>query len=537
MPVVPADAAIVDEPRRAVSLVVEPAALAPVAASGGSLAALFGAPAATDTAALFDASPRYAALVKTITSDIASVADAHPGAGVGVRGNDFRLFDAKWLRSPKTRFDLVGIAPRLDRARNDCGDVRLLYRLAYDLSRLPLTISVSIAPRPNDVAHGCRADAQSWRAPSSIVDVGRWLVTDGPLASALDPSRVTLVLTNMQVMRRAAASQPKLGGHAEYQLRSFVVETNGALVASALENTPDVVRIRENEALRAELLGWLRDPATLDEIDRGLHRLPAKFLATRTSSYSPFGLARPANRSFAGMITDAELAALPLAGRATIASPDALLRRLDEATCHGCHQVRSVAGFHLVGVDGPDTPAGAALAVSYSPLMASERVRRGELIEAVAQGGDAKFGRPLAPREDTSTSGIGDACELGVIRASARGPHADDYVKRRKVACDAGLKCTPQRGGFPGGMCQSRCNALGDDAVCGVIAVHPFNDCLGSGAAFSKCIKHVRPIGLARCDDNRPCRDDYVCARAPSGEGACLPPYFLFQMRVDGHPL
>ena len=41
------------------------------------------------------------------------------------------------------------------------------------------------------------------------------------------------------------------------------------------------------------------------------------------------------------------------------------------------------------------------------------------------------------------------------------------------------------------------------------------------------------------------CRDDYVCAQVaqPSGPlfasdsgGACMPPYFLFQMRVDGHP-
>ncbi|WP_437943724.1 hypothetical protein WMF27_00680 [Sorangium sp. So ce281] len=25
------------------------------------------------------------------------------------------------------------------------------------------------------------------------------------------------------------------------------------------------------------------------------------------------------------------------------------------------------------------------------------------------------------------------------------------------------------------------------------------------------------------------------CARTSSGEGACIPPYFLFQLRVDGH--
>ncbi len=541
-----------EPPKHAVSLVTDRAALDAVVAAGGGIGALFGAPAANDTAALAAASPRYAALVEKIEADVAEVRDAHPGSGVGVRGHSHRLFDVRWLRTAQTRFDLVGIAPRLDRARlpHDCGDVRLLYRLAYDAtvggerisSRLPMTISISLAPRPNDTAHGCRGDALAWRAPASVADdpaaLGRWLVGDGPLARALEPARVALVLTNAQVMRIPSASQPQLGGHAEYGLRAFVVDASGALVETPLENTPDVARIRSDSALRNELLAWLRDPATLDEIDRGMHRIPAHLLATHASSYSPFGLARPANRSFAALFSARELAELPLAGRKTIATPEALLRRLDEATCQGCHQVRSVAGFHLVGVDPPDAPAGAALAVAYSPLLASERVRRGALIDSIAAGASAELGRPLAPveRAPASPPGVGDPCEPGSVRASARGPAEDRFTKSGRVACGDSLSCTAQRGGFPGGMCQARCTALGD-AVCGVIAVHPFNDCLGSGAPFSKCIKHTRPIGLARCSDAQPCRDDYICARTPAGDGACLPPYFLFQMRVDGHPL
>jgi hypothetical protein len=41
---------------------------------------------------------------------------------------------------------------------------------------------------------------------------------------------------------------------------------------------------------------------------------------------------------------------------------------------------------------------------------------------------------------------------------------------------------------------------------------------------------------LRACDADQPCRDDYLCALTPAGKGACLPPYFVFQMRVDGHP-
>ena len=35
----------------------------------------------------------------------------------------------------------------------------------------------------------------------------------------------------------------------------------------------------------------------------------------------------------------------------------------------------------------------------------------------------------------------------------------------------------------------------------------------------------------------RSCRNDYICARIGDGDdGACVPAYFLFQLRVDGHP-
>ncbi len=545
-------AAVVREPRRAVALVTDPAVLAAVAGAGGSLAALLGAPAAADTAALATASPRYAALADAIAADIAATAAATPGAGVGVRGHRHRLFDAAWLRSPRSRFDLVGIAPRLDRARlpHDCGDVRLIYRLGYETtvaservaSRVPMTISVSLAARPDDVANNCHADAGAWRAPESVAGdpaaLGRWLVSDaGPLgARALDPSRVVLVLTNLQVLRTPAASAPSLGGHAEYRLRAFVPDGD-TLAVAPLENTPDVARIRGDAALRAELLAWLRDETTLDQIDRGVHRLPAKLLATAATSVSPFGLARAANRSFGELVARRDLEALPLAGRTTIASVDALVRRLDEQTCHGCHQVRSIAGFHLVGADPPEAPAGVALAIAYSPLVAAERARRAQLIDSLADGRTGDFTRPTfaTPEEPPAHPGIGDACELGRVVPAARGSLFDRVTGMRKLRCEQGLSCTRQRGGFPGGMCQAKCNALPDGAVCGVIAVTPFNECLGR-APFSECLQYVRPIGLAACDNTRPCRDDYVCARTPAGDGACLPPYFLFPLRVDGHP-
>ena len=88
------------------------------------------------------------------------------------------------------------------------------------------------------------------------------------------------------------------------------------------------------------------------------------------------------------------------------------------------------------------------------------------------------------------------------------------------------------------GTCASETAAVEPGAVCGAIAVlTPFNDCLARGGLFSTCALHARPASLRECGFDNPCRPDYLCARTPSGASACLPPYFVLQMRVDGHPL
>ena len=86
-------------------------------------------------------------------------------------------------------------------------------------------------------------------------------------------------------------------------------------------------------------------------------------------------------------------------------------------------------------------------------------------------------------------------------------------------------------------MCTEGCGGLAPTSTCGSIAVlEPFNACIARGEPFQTCLaEHVRPAGLRACGAGNPCRDDYVCARTPTG-GACIPPYFLFQLRVDGHP-
>jgi hypothetical protein len=250
-------------------------------------------------------------------------------------------------------------------------------------------------------------------------------------------------------------------------------------------------------------------------------------------------------------------------------------------SCTGCHQSRTIAGFHLLGEDGPDVAPGNALAVAMSVPLVNEARRRAALTAELAAGRPGDFTRPLAerapddpgrsgarcglgdagfaswtcaadhecvrldaPDDDAAVgvclpdrqSGVGDPCEVGPLRPSGDG-HRDRVARVASRRCAAGV-CNSNRVGFPGGMCTASCDDLPDGATCGVIAeLTPFNNCLARKTPFPRCLaEHVFPAGLRACSAEAPCREDYICARTPSGQGTCIPPYFLFQLRVDGHP-
>lgn len=107
-----------------------------------------------------------------------------------------------------------------------------------------------------------------------------------------------------------------------------------------------------------------------------------------------------------------------------------------------------------------------------------------------------------------------------------------------------------QGGGFFGGMFKRKgCEDVpAGTAVCGNEAGRHFTRCAVSLTAqgtssfvpcLSKSFASDRAT-LKACDVLTPCRDDYVClattTTSTSRKGACLPPYFLFQFRLDGHP-
>ena len=579
-------------------LLTDPAALQAAEREGAGFARWFGvAPGADglrDNLALA-ASRAWNDLRRPLAEAVHATGRGDPQAGVGVARYTHRLFDVRWLESPDAYFELVGVANRMDRRPfqdGACGEARLVYRLAYRTpamqSRLPMTLSVELRGDAPDAAGSCAAAARRWTPPPGLAGaaLGRWLLSaDGPLAPPrLARERIAQVAVNLQSVRWPSGVRPDLGGHAEYVLRAFRWDAGaGRYVPGPLENTPDVKRLRADPALRAGLLRWLGLPAQRQALDAGTLRIPERFLATEVRSVTPRGLARLANRPFAQVFRPAEWQAVP--GSRTLGSPAAVLRRLDDLSCAGCHQSRAVAGFHLLGEDRPGLTrgftAGNALAVAHSPHVQDELARRAVYLRRTLAEGTADAFRP--PAEGGGPQGaFGAACGLGDpgfagwrcasgLRCQAEGgpshdgtvgvcmpeapavgglcepsriaPRADAREDRallspRQSCGGDGTVCERTAVGFPGGMCSGRCEPGAADGVCGRIAVlDDFNRCLAQRQPFAQCLSHTRPGQLRRCSATQACRDDYVCAQ--SGEdaaGACIPPYFLFQMRVDGHP-
>ena len=171
------------------------------------------------------------------------------------------------------------------------------------------------------------------------------------------------------------------------------------------------------------------------------------------------------------------------------------------------------------------------------------------------------------------------------------GAHQEFYQGEPNSA-DRVIRRDARTGGFPAGMLRlSECIGLPPEASCGLIASSGFNDCIKKighgGYTMTTCFEHFTSYaGVRACDAANPCRDDYICVR-PMGytpenaaqryadrlarmtrspyfkevtgrdydpkdfgqekpddawvarndqRGLCIPPYFVFQFRSDGHP-
>lgn len=496
--------------------------------------------------------PAYLDVVQTLKQDLAELYRMDRAWGVGMRFTH-RGFDIGWFTSRHARWQLAAVANRVDRkvfAPGTCGEIRFVYRLAYTVpakgeafsSRLPAALN-AVFYLPDD-GKAC----STWAGMLDRKPDSSWIAR--PKSLELD----------IQTARWPSTVRPDLGGHADYILRVFRPE-GGRLRPAPLENTPDAERIDRDPAMRRDLLVWVR--ANAGAVASGIALLPDRFLAKRAVSVTPRGLERPQNRPWTRLLGESELAGLPLA-------PKLLLRRLDGLTCMGCHQSRSLAGFHIVGEERDPARRVDALGTGVSPHVREDLPRRRAYLEALIANRVPPEARPPAERP-RARAGYGEAC--GLV------PDFKDWVCAEGLAClpvdgsdvgqcqprnlAAGAPCRPgavdfrkdairsslERAcagdgacegvgvGFPGGMCATTCEEPGEHGTCGAIALlQPFNDCLARGGLFSDCAAFARPAGLRACGPDDACRPDYICARTADGGAACLPPYFVLQMRVDGHP-
>lgn len=627
--------------------VMDPATLARLAADGYGLGAVLSVPEAETTAELSAASPAFRTLADTVAADVATLRADMAATGRTLYevtdGNVGRVLDLRWLASPLARFELVAVVDRADRRDfaelvrpgESCGEVRLIYRLAYSFerkgahyaSRMPVALNV-VFDAPSSAWNGdCAAFAASFvpAEPAAGPQAAAAWLAAGPL----DRARLALkqVEVNAQIVRFPSGMETTFGGQAVYLMRIFAADTAaGPLLLSEkpLENTPDVARIAADAALKARLVDYVR--TNIAAIDQGVFALPDDLTARRVFSFSTYGSARVANHPYAQLLTEADLAGvLPDDAGATLAlvrSPAGLIARLDQATCSGCHQAGATAGFHVLGLDGAGASPLNALALGLSPHAYAERPRRAAYGTAVAAGRAPNHFRPpsAAPPADWSggapvhaPAGAGMMCALdasgrdlvpswscatrlactaiatqdgeaggafgqclppaekvfsglpcleGAVVPGAK-PWLDRFVPGAQLssfdrrASPSGYTCRPPVGGAPGGLAYRQCNAADKaftgfaggrlpDEVCALAGGKAFDRCVASNN-FADCLAaSVLRGNRMTCGGDRFCREDFLCQafppdlpgvdRLPARTGFCSPTYFLFQLRLDGHP-
>ncbi|WP_413613459.1 hypothetical protein [Bdellovibrio sp. HCB-110] len=518
----------------------------------------------------------YQSLVADIHDELNDLKKEDPKLGAGMKFNH-RLFDTGWLRSPSARFELVGIVNRMDRTvfnPGTCGEIRLIYRLSYEKtqdgtlinSRLPMTIN-TVFRLP--LKTSCQVVAKSWNNVNGKT-IKEWATKEN----------LKSVELNFQATRWPSTIRGDMGGHAEYFMRVYRPLPNGALVPSTLENTPDVTLLNKNKELKEELLKWLLKPENIQALDAGTLNIPDKFLTRKVSSFALHGMNRLSNRPFDSIFKKDDFSKVDYTKLKNIYGASSFRRRLNDMTCVGCHQGRTIAGFHFLGKDPAKTIFANSIFSSQSPHMMNEISRRTKYMEKLSQGGSPDSSRPFSERDPSLVGKMNDHCGLGseyktwtcgtglkcvpVIHpennleigeclpdtriagnpcepgtiSQTTNSHKDYLKASTKMPCGGESYCQTTKVGFPGGMCSNGCDNLKSGETCGAIAeLFGFNQCLARKRPFSECLaENTRPGALQACDNTIACRADYICMKTASGKGACIPPYFLFQLRVDGHP-
>ena len=588
----------------------------------------------------------------------------HPYA-VEYDGDEPRHFDTRWLNSPHGELKLIGVINRMDRVDFDashCGEVRFIYRLSYrapkSSSTLPFFLNV-VKNYPKQPS--CAAFAKMWQVTESTLTAAQLK------SGALKGLALKQIELNFQSLRFTSGYMHDFGGQAMYMQRIFKL-INGRLASVALENTPDVLAIERNPALLASLVAFLKQSNNLERLDNGTLTInfDPQFLAKLSVSWSTMERARSANKPYARLFATKHdlLNSIDISKRNYIKSHDALVERLDNLTCMGCHQSGGTAGFHMLGYANqnyshhfnrqqlplsPHAYAEAARRKAYVGQLASDKEPNrfrphsnfteanwstssthpsfrpadvGELCTSEANFADAPKcsavnGQPTTCQKTvTSTtqptlfgectvSGgrafAGAVCWKGEITEVRSGPLGrgaspsfnffsfQDKWKMKGSAYSKGevssLRCVLPQSGAPLGRASRKCTLNEENfsdtdlsrsppaEICANQGGNGFDLCAASANSGACLESRVVRGMLDTCSPTKSCREDYICQKIPdyhriqarhygntkngtrvnlsspdkiSGRtidalhaqeiGFCVPTYFLFNMRLDGHP-
>ncbi len=477
---------------------------------------------------------------------------------------------------------------------------RLGYEVAMNgktyASRMPFTVNM-VFSYGDDGKH-CQDIASLWRIDG--MDGGDpKIVAQRLLQGPLDFSKLTFkqIEINAQVVRFPSdlenMENRKFAGQAIYWMRIFAFN-GGKFQPTKLENTPDVQAILKDSAKQKQLLEYLASHVA--EIDNGVFNLPENLEADIALTYSTAGSARVANRPFDLLVSQEQAGQIVTALEPTtksakfVRSGAGLLERLNTSSCMGCHQSSSTAAAAWPNASPAYSTAGDNMPCPLNTDLAdtakwSCNAARHLTCQAVVTNASAssQLGQCL-PAPQNVYAGL--SCRSNVIEDSTARNNARDQLSfslrsfNDRVSREALLyqmpegklsgydyNCRPTKIGVPLGRVTRPCKpdesklaaiqpGSTPDEICAVVGGKGFEQ-MAKGYFDSAVFAAGVGRGLLNvCSPSRFCREDYICQEMPdllTGAkfgvspqtlatlksrkiGFCTPTYFVYQLRLDGHP-
>jgi hypothetical protein len=429
------------------------------------------------------------AIVDAVRDDISNIRIA--------AGSPPDQLDPLFLTSTDSRVQLVGVINRMDRQfhasqrESACGEISLIYRFAYSLSRLPATMNL-VFPAAVGPLH-CKEAAQRWldamskeRTMKPAAFAAYLVSKSGPLAHIKGGNIARLEL-NMQTYRKpGSVDTTDFGSEATYLIRVFrwnplerafqpstlPNEINRHALLCDADDDAQICRIKNGR--RLALIDYLQRPGIVEEIDRGTLDIPQELsvLSLRAISVSPGGQHRSSNQPYWNaaivsdrpaseiareqVISDAEIGRAMDNARAAgvtlkhIGNADDFRQRLNDTTCSGCHQARAIAGFHFPGLDSADTQenyAANAVYLAGSPQFYADQPRRMGIVQAIAKSADGSIPKAAlavsysARPDDRFAAEFKGTAYVGGWGAACSIPGAIPAASKRQWSCQSGLAC------------------------------------------------------------------------------------------------